>query len=119
MTDKQPRWNDFDLEEATKEAWEDGAIAGRLEYADTIERLTLERDEARAEGYDLSAQVEHAQYHLAAAEARIAKLKAALEQAADWFQAYADGHRGKGDSDKANRNQERATACRAALEDKP
>lgn len=39
----------------------------------------------------------------------------ALEQAAEWFQQYADSHTAKGDTDKAKRNQDRADFCRAAL----
>lgn len=49
------------------------------------------------------------------AEARSERMRAALHQAAVWFQEYADGHRVKGDSMKAARNQGRADACCAAL----
>jgi hypothetical protein len=40
---------------------------------------------------------------------------AALKQAAEWFQEYADSHKAKGADEKAARNQERADYCRAAL----
>jgi hypothetical protein len=46
---------------------------------------------------------------------RVATLEAALQQAAAWFQSYGDGHKAKGDVDKAERNFARAEACRAAL----
>ncbi len=46
-----------------------------------------------------------------------AKMREALQQAAEWFQQYADGHTAKGDTDKAARNQTRADACRVALRD--
>jgi len=39
----------------------------------------------------------------------------ALKSAAEWFQGYADGHAAKGDADKAERNQDRADACRVAI----
>jgi len=55
---------------------------------------------------------------LANAETENARLKAALQQSADWFQQYADGHTAKGATEKAARNQERANACRRALEGK-
>ena len=53
---------------------------------------------------------------IAAARAEIDKLRAALAQAATWFQGYADGHTAKGDADKAARNQSRANACIAAID---
>jgi hypothetical protein len=62
---------------------------------------------------------EAAEKRIALIHARIAKLEAALLQCAHYFQAYAAGHANKGDTDKAKRNQDRADAARAALEDKP
>jgi hypothetical protein len=49
-------------------------------------------------------------------DAEIKQLTAALLQSANWFQEYADGHTAKGDTEKAARNQDRANACRRALE---
>ncbi len=47
--------------------------------------------------------------------ARVAELEAALSQCADWFKQYGDGHKAKGDTDKAGRNYNREAFARAAL----
>jgi hypothetical protein len=46
------------------------------------------------------------------------RLREVVEQARDWFQQYADGHKAKGDTDKAQRNQDRADFCASALEER-
>ncbi len=46
--------------------------------------------------------------------AALAAAQAALIQAAQWFEEYADGHLTAGKTDKANRNLQRANACRRA-----
>lgn len=43
------------------------------------------------------------------------ELVAALEQCAEWFKGYGDGHAAKGDADKAKRNHDREAVARAAL----
>lgn len=45
----------------------------------------------------------------------IERLRAALEQGAQWFDEYAASHAAKGADDKAARNAERAAYLRAAL----
>jgi uncharacterized coiled-coil DUF342 family protein len=110
--------------------------------ADTIERLTRERDEAITERDDAYAYanmvMEGAKFALHGRDAqslkdRIAKLEAdnarlqlaraderfTLAQCVEWFQQYADGHTAKGDADKAKRNQDRADYARDALERQP
>jgi hypothetical protein len=86
----------------------------------TVEALIRERDEARALSED-RADYYHAANEMRAerdaAEARIAKLEAALSQSAEWFQQYADSHTDKGDTDKAKRNQDRAAAAIRALKE--
>ena len=56
--------------------WLDTAVP---QAADTIERLTRERDEAQRENMDMVWQRRSAEFRAEAAEARIAKLEAALD----------------------------------------
>lgn len=77
------------------------AIAGAMSEA-----IARTREEERAHGLEA----------LRRAHANIARLQAALRQAADWFDGYAVSHRVKGDDDKAARNATRALHCRQAAD---
>ena len=86
-------------------AWSsDGAIHDLARFhrqtAAALRALVAERDAARAERD--------------AARAEAARLREALEMAADWFEIYAEDHQSAGALDKAARNLERANACRRA-----
>ncbi len=63
----------------------------------------------------MRSQLEALQAEVVRLLSRVDELEAHMEQAAEWFQQYADSHAAKGDTDKAARNQNRADACRAAI----
>ena len=59
-------------------------------------------------------QTKHLQAQLTTLCDALTEARAALDQARDWFQDYADSHTRKSDFDKAYRNQERSDFCARA-----
>jgi hypothetical protein len=80
--------------------------------------VTSDRQEDRPEQSKLAvAYNEHRAALLAGqpSEGRERLLCDVLEQAAEWFSEYAEGHAAKGNAEKACRNRLRAIHCRAAI----
>lgn len=70
-----------------------------------------------AYGFDrdaVFANIDRLEAALAASQEREGKMREAIEQAAAWFEEYADHHQAKGALDKASRNLERANFLRRA-----
>jgi chromosome segregation ATPase len=84
-----------------------------------IAELTKERDEARETGYGVSAQLEHAEFHRAAAEARIAKLEAALDSFVRDQQSEAQAGTGEYQRGYDDCIADHADRARAALKETP
>ena len=92
-------------------------IANDRLLADCIGEFQMGPTEAKAN----AAFIAHARSDIPLLLRAVAELQAenkrlaeALELAGGWFQGYVEGHRNKGDVEKAARNQERANACFAA-----
>lgn len=87
-----------------------GAIlAWESRVAARIQQIRDERDEAWRKLLAM-----HEEPALKQAEAEAAKLRGALFQAAHWFDEYAESHEERGCTKKAQRNADRAQACRDA-----
>ena len=72
--------------------------------------------ETESPEYRASVEAEFDRKELIRLRAENEMMREALNQSAEWFQGYADGHTAKGDTDKARRNQNRADFCRKALD---
>ncbi len=71
-----PKWTDADMEDATKEAWEEGAVAGRLEKQPTIDVLRTQLKVVLDSEADTTARYDA---RIAELEAETARLRATNE----------------------------------------